>query len=376
MQGVYSLWSWKYQTCASLLLQLQSSECSSPWNGSCLFCLSMHPPSNVVRDSAVSWMIKKNTDLKKKPNPTKNLIQNQTAFYHLVQRQRTDGICFVGYNVRIHAIALFIFSLLFLFFKLHPMWPRRIVALISFLTIFFVKEAENKSRLSDLLTTLGLLSGNRRSSRSFTSCLLILQILKKIDKGLIALMPQVSLLCSAKICLLNKVLVENNVSKGDAEWLLQLWLIGSSFFKWKDSQDILILTSHLLNSWLITIRVLVWLCQGLRDSYNQNRRDSSFYHREGLGKDLGLKLEPLSWENGSFPVVSLWGAVRNPALQMNCSSLHPEDVGHLSVCRGRVRGSQEWNLYWHQWLLSTPKKWAGLEFYSSAQHWWPFEFEF
>lgn len=177
----------------------------------------MHPPSNVVRDSAVSWMIKKNTDLKKKPNPTKNLIQNQTAFYHLVQRQRTDGICFVGYNVRIHAIALFIFSLLFLFFKLHPMWPRRIVALISFLTIFFVKEAENKSRLSDLLTTLGLLSGNRRSSRSFTSCLLILQILKKIDKGLIALMPQVSLLCSAKICLLNKVLVENNVSKGDAE---------------------------------------------------------------------------------------------------------------------------------------------------------------
>lgn len=188
-------------------------------------------------------------------------------------------------------------------------------------------------------------------------------------------MPQVSLLCSAKICLLNKVLVENNLSKGDAEWLLQLWLIGSSFFKWKDSQDINFNT-HLLNSWLITVRVLVWLCQGLRDSYNQNRRDSSFYHREGLGKDSGLKLEPLSWENGSFPVVSLWGAIRNPALQMNWSSLHPEDLEHLSVCRGRVRGSQEWNLYCHRWLLSAPKKWALPEFYSSTQHWWPFEFKF
>lgn len=47
MQGVYSLWSWKYHTCASLLLQLESWEFSSPWNGSCLFCLRMHPPSNV-----------------------------------------------------------------------------------------------------------------------------------------------------------------------------------------------------------------------------------------------------------------------------------------------------------------------------------------
>lgn len=69
-----------------------------------------------VRDSAVSLMIKK-IDLKKTPtnNPTKNQLQNQSGFYHLIQRQRGGGICFVGYNVRIHAIALFIFSLIFLF---------------------------------------------------------------------------------------------------------------------------------------------------------------------------------------------------------------------------------------------------------------------
>lgn len=135
------------------------------------------------------------------------------------------------------------------------MWPRRIVALISFLTIFFVKKAENKSKLLwDCYQEIGEVGD---------LSLLVYQFygyLKKIDKGLIALMPQVSLLCSAKICLLNKVLVQNNLSKGDAEWLLQPWLTGSSFFKWKDSQDILILRSHLLNSWLITVRVFIWQC--------------------------------------------------------------------------------------------------------------------
>lgn len=118
-----------------------------------------------------------------------------------------------------------------------------------------MKEAENKSKLLwdyyQEIEEVGDLS---------LLVYLFTDIFKKIDKGLIALMPQVSLLCSAKICLLNKVLVQNNLSKGDAEWLLQPWLIGSSFFKLKDSQDIFILRSHLLNSWLITARVLVWQC--------------------------------------------------------------------------------------------------------------------
>ena len=43
--------------------------------------------------------------------------------------------------------------------------------------------------------------------------------IKKIDKDLIALMPQVSHVCSAKICLLSKVFVQNSLSKGDAEGL-------------------------------------------------------------------------------------------------------------------------------------------------------------
>lgn len=126
-------------------------------------------------------------------------------------------------------------------------------------------------------------------------------------------MPQVSLLCSAKICLLNKALVQNNLSKGDAEWLLQPWLTGSSFFKWKDSQDILILRSHLLNSWLITVRVLVWECikaWGIHiTSVLSSEQEGEFIlsqTRTWQRPRLGTRI--LSWENGSFPVVvSLWG---------------------------------------------------------------------
>lgn len=54
----------------------------------------------------------------------------------------------------------------FLFFSNCSLHVRNITALISFLNIFFMKEGENKSRLSYLLTTLGLLLGNLRS-RSF-----------------------------------------------------------------------------------------------------------------------------------------------------------------------------------------------------------------
>jgi len=83
-----------------------------------------------------------------------------------------------------------------------------------------VKEGENKSGLSYLLTTLGLLLGNTRSRIFFTSNLsAYFMDIKKIDKDLIALMPQVSHVCSAKICLLSKVFVQNSLSKGDAEGL-------------------------------------------------------------------------------------------------------------------------------------------------------------
>lgn len=75
-----------------------------------------------------------------------------------------------------------------------------------------MKEAENKSKLLwdyyQEIEEVGDLS---------LLVYLFTDIFLKIDKGLIALMPQVSLLCSAKICLLNKVLVQNNLSKGDAE---------------------------------------------------------------------------------------------------------------------------------------------------------------
>lgn len=57
--------------------------------------------------------------------------------------------------------------------------------------------------------------------------------IKKNYKSLIALMPQVSHVCSAKIHLLNKVFVQNSLSKGDAEWLFQSRLIGSPFLNEK-----------------------------------------------------------------------------------------------------------------------------------------------
>lgn len=83
---------------------------------------------------------------------------------------------------------------------------------------------------------------------------------KKFDMNLIAFILQVSRVRSIKIRLLNEVFVKNSPSKGDAEWLFQSWLTESSIFKWKDSHDVLILRSGLLNSWLITIKMLIWVC--------------------------------------------------------------------------------------------------------------------
>lgn len=169
-------------------------------------------------------------------------------------------------------------------------------------------------------------------------------------------MPQVSHVCSAKICLLNKVFVQNSPSKGDAEWLFQSWLIGPPlFFKWKDSQDMLILRSHLLNSWLIIIRVLIWQCVKAWGSHITGvlllEKGQFVSCQRWTCTDPGLELETTIWESGSVAVDCLPVRCNQECISPSAwSSLHPEDVQRLRMCRGRDRGLQEWNLYWHQWL--------------------------